>query len=86
MPYTAGSHFWQVVDHWQTLIAGGFALVAGGVAYLAGLQQAWAAQHASDDQLGAATRRDRLQARCIAVGILPELLQLEAAHERRNKG
>jgi len=34
------SCFWQVVDHWQTLIAGGFALVAGAVAYRGALQAA----------------------------------------------
>jgi hypothetical protein len=82
MSYVVTSCFWQVVDHWQTLIAGAFALVAGSVAYLAGLQQARATTRASNDQIAAAARKDRLQARCIAVGISPELLQLEAAHGR----
>lgn len=86
MAYTVTSYFWQVVDHWQTLIAGAFALAAGAVAYIAGVQQARATKRASDDQLGAAARKDRLQARCIAVGISPELLQLQSAHERAQQG
>jgi hypothetical protein len=80
--YAVTSYFWQVVDHWQTLIAGLFALVAGGIAYIAGLQQAWATTRASSKQLAAAARRDRLQARCIAVAVYPELGLLRVLHER----
>jgi hypothetical protein len=44
--YVVTSHFWQVIDHWQTLIAGGFALLAGLLAYGAGRQQVAASQTA----------------------------------------
>jgi outer membrane protein TolC len=54
--YVVTSYFWQAVDHWQTLIAGVFALIAGGVAYLAGLQQANATRQAANRQVEA-TRR-----------------------------
>jgi hypothetical protein len=81
MPYVATSPFWQFVDHWQTLIAGTFALLAGATAYIAGVQQARATTQSSRNQLIADARKDRLQARCIAVGIAPELGALRVAHE-----
>jgi hypothetical protein len=76
----------ELVDHWQTLIAGGFALVAGIAAYRIGLHQARATTQASKEQLAAAARKDRMQARCLAVGISPELLQLQAALGRARDG
>jgi hypothetical protein len=68
-----------------SLIGGVFALLAGAAAYLAGWLQARATRQAADRQIAAAARKDRLQARCIAVGISPELLALEVAHERAYK-
>jgi hypothetical protein len=79
MPYIVTAPFWQFVDHWQTLIAGAFALIAGAIAYIAGLQQAFATTRSSRNQLAAAARKDRLQARCIAVGIAPKLDALRIA-------
>ena len=80
--YVIASPFWQFVDHWQTLIAGGFALIAGAVAYIAGVQQAHATTRASRNQLAAAARKDRLQARSIALAIYPELELLRVLRER----
>jgi hypothetical protein len=65
-----------------SLIAGALALIAGVIAYYAGVIQARTARDGVDRQLAAAIQRDRVQARCIAVGISPELLQLEVTHER----
>jgi hypothetical protein len=68
-----------------SFIGGVFALLAGAIAYLAGWLQARATRQAADRQIAAAARKDRLQARCIAVGISPELLALEVAYERASK-
>jgi hypothetical protein len=65
-----------------SLIAGVLALIAGVIAYCAGAIQARTAREGVDRQLAAATQRDRVQARCIAVGISPELLQLEVTNQR----
>jgi hypothetical protein len=69
--------------NWQTLITGGLAIVAA-------LIGAWAAYHVGSAQIAVAKRKERLQARCIAVAISPELLQLKvrmsgrARSSRRN--
>jgi hypothetical protein len=73
-PYVVISWFWQFVYHWQTLIAGAFALVGGAMAYVAGVIQARATRQASEDQIAEARRKDYLQARCIVEAIIPELL------------
>jgi hypothetical protein len=64
-----------------SLIASALALIAGVIAYYAGVIQARAAREGVDRQLAAAIQRDRVQARCIAVGISPELLQLKVTHQ-----
>ena len=80
--YVVTSSFWEFVDHWQTLIAGVFALIAGRIAYIAGVQQASATTRASSKQLAAAARKDRLQARCITLAIYPELELLRILRDR----
>jgi hypothetical protein len=60
---------------WQTLITGGLAIVAAIIG-------AWAAYYVGRAQLAAAKQKDRLQAHCLAVGIFPELLELEVRHRR----
>jgi len=72
-------------DHWQSLIAGAFALVAGVVAYRAGTIQALATEQAAQTQITANDKKDRLQAHCIAVGIYPELLHVKVSHERSQR-
>jgi hypothetical protein len=52
---------------------------------MAGVQQACATTRSSRNQLAAAGRKDRLQARCIAVGIAPELDALRVAHESSSR-
>jgi hypothetical protein len=64
--------------NWQTLITGGLAIVAA-------LIGAGAAYYVGHTQIAAAKRKDRLQARCIAVAISPELLQLKVRYERARK-
>ena len=68
-----------------SLIGGLLALLAGGIAYLAGLTQARATKEASDKQIAVSAERDQSQARCLAVGIYPELLQVKITHERASK-
>jgi hypothetical protein len=58
MPYTVTSCFWQVVDHWQTLIAGVFALLGGGVAYIGALQAARRQVKAVNAQTSAVERQN----------------------------
>jgi hypothetical protein len=64
-----------------SLIGSAVALIAGVLAYVAGWLQARATRQAADRQLAAATKKDRLQAQCIAVGVYPELLGVQVAHE-----
>jgi hypothetical protein len=64
--------------NWQTLITGGLAIVAA-------LIGAWAAYHVGHAQIAAVKRRDRLQARCIAVAVSLELLALKVRYERTCK-
>jgi hypothetical protein len=61
--------------NWQTLIAGGLAIVAAFIG-------AVAAYFVGNNQVAAAKQKDRLQARGIVVGVYPELLELQVAHER----
>jgi hypothetical protein len=68
-----------------SFIGGVFALAAGTAAYLAGRVQANATRQAADRQIAAATRKDRLQAHCVVVGIYPELLAVRVTYERALK-
>lgn len=68
-----------------SLIGGVFALIAGGLAYIAGRTQAAATLKAAKDQIAMSAQNDRLKARCIAVGIYPEILWVKANHERASK-
>ena len=80
------SDFWQVVDHWQTLIAGGLAFVAGLVAYLAGLQQARATKRASKAQIDLIRRKDRAQAMATAAAVYSDILELrQIIQEKRSR-
>jgi hypothetical protein len=64
--------------NWQTLITGGLAIIAA-------LIGAGAAYHVGNAQIAVAKRKDRLQARCIAVAISPELLVLKVRYERSRR-
>jgi hypothetical protein len=66
---------------WQTIITGVLAIIGALIAYAAGKIQATATREAADKQIGAVGRTQQLQARCIAVGIAPELEALRIAHE-----
>jgi hypothetical protein len=80
-PYVVTSYFWQVVDHWQALIAGIFALVAGGAAYLAGTQQANATRQAAKQQVEATERAAKQQVATVNAEL--EHLKSEKAEEDR---
>jgi multidrug efflux pump subunit AcrA (membrane-fusion protein) len=81
-PYVVTSYFWQVVDHWQALIAGIFALVAGGAAYLAGTQQANATRQAAKQQVEATERAAKQQV-ATANAELEHLKSEKAEEDRR---
>ncbi len=70
----------RVLYDWQTIITGGLAILAaligGGMTYRAGVIQAKATQKAANEQIAAAARKDRLQARGIAVAIYSDILEL----------
>lgn len=70
--------FWQLLYDWQTIITGALAIIAA-------LIGALAAYSVGNSQLSAAKKKDNLQARCLAVAIAPELLQMRVAHERATK-
>jgi hypothetical protein len=53
MPYAVTSCFGQVIDHWQTLIAGGVAGLAGLAAYIGALQAAGRQVKAANAQTAA---------------------------------
>ena len=76
----------RVLYDWQTIITGGLAILAaligGGMAYRAGVIQAKATQKAANEQIGATARRDRLQARGIAVAIYSDILELAVTIEK----
>ena len=74
--------YYKLLTDWGSLIGGLFALFAGALAYKSGSVQASATRQAAADQIAAGTRRDRLQARGIVLGIFPELMEMETAHER----
>jgi hypothetical protein len=61
------------------LIAAGFAVF---FAYRIGQRQALATKEASDAQLAAVAAKERRQAKGIAVGVYPELLEIGVLHER----
>jgi len=65
-----------------SFLAGLFALIAGAIAYAAGLIQAKATKDAAKRQTEYLNRKDRLQARCIATAIVPELVEVKGAYER----
>jgi len=77
----------KLLYEWQTLAAGALAVLAaalgGGMAYRAGKIQAKATQKAANAQIAAAARKDRLQARGIAVAIYSDILELEIITETR---
>ena len=60
---------------WGSFIGGCMALTAGVLAYIATRQ-------ATNRQIAALARKDRLQTRGIVVGVYPELLELQVLHER----
>lgn len=70
--------FWKLFYDWQTIFAGAMAIVAA-------LIGAGAAYYVGYIQIAAAKRKDRSQARCLAVAILPELLHLRVRHGRATK-
>jgi F0F1-type ATP synthase membrane subunit c/vacuolar-type H+-ATPase subunit K len=67
--------FWGILYDWQSIIAGIFAIVAAAIGAIA-------AYCVGNAQIAAAEQKDRLQARSLAVAILPEILQLRVHHER----
>jgi hypothetical protein len=69
---------WKLLYDWQTIITGALAIIAA-------LIGAVAAYRVGNIQLAAIKRRDHLQARCLAVGIAPELLQMRTDLERTKK-
>jgi hypothetical protein len=56
--YTVTSDFWQVIDHWQTLIAGALAILAAGIAYIGALQAARRQVRAANAQTKAVERQN----------------------------
>jgi len=69
---------YKLLTDWGSFFAGIFALIAGAVAYIG-------AKQAAVRQIAALTRKDRLQARGIVVGVYPELLALKVMHDRASK-
>jgi hypothetical protein len=67
--------FFKLLYDRQTLIAGGLAIVAAIIGAIA-------AYRVGRAQIIAAKHRDRLQARGIAVGVYPELWELQVLHKR----
>jgi hypothetical protein len=76
----------RVLYDWQTIITGGLAILAaligGGMTYRAGVIQAKATRKAANEQIAAAARKDRLQARGIAVAIYSDILELKIIIEK----
>jgi hypothetical protein len=68
-----------VLYDWQTLIAGLLAIAAAVIAAVIGARAGYRVNNA---QLAAAKQKDRVQARCLAVAIFPELLQLQLSPKR----
>jgi hypothetical protein len=76
---------WKVLYDWQTITAGALAIVGAGIAYMAGIIQARATREAADKQIAAVNRTEQLQARCIAVGVAPELEALKISHKNASR-
>lgn len=66
---------WGFIYDWQTIIAGFLAI-------LAAIIGAIAVYRVGNAQMATEKQKDRLRARSLAVGILPELLQLREQHCR----
>ena len=58
MAYVVTSCFWQVIDHWQTLIAGGIAGLAGLAAYTGALRAARRQVKAANKQTAVVERQN----------------------------
>jgi hypothetical protein len=78
MEWPADLTVYKLLTDWGSFIGGGLALIAGVLAYIG-------ARQAAAKQIAALSRKDRLQARSLAVAIQPELLQLKVRHERAMK-
>jgi hypothetical protein len=76
----------SVLYDWQTIITGGLAILAaligGGMTCRAGVIQAKATRKAANEQIAAAARKDRLQARGVAVAIYSDILELKIIIEK----
>jgi F0F1-type ATP synthase membrane subunit c/vacuolar-type H+-ATPase subunit K len=72
-PFHTG--FWGFIYDWQTLIAGFLAIGAAIIGAIA-------VYYVGNAQMAAVRKRDRLQAKSLAVAILPEILQLRVHHDR----
>jgi hypothetical protein len=64
---------WGILYDWQTIIAGILAIVAAAIG-------ARAAYSIGNAQITSAKQKDRLQAKALAVTILPEIIQLRVDH------
>jgi hypothetical protein len=73
MSYTTPLHtdLWGVLYDWQTIIAGFLAVIAAAIG-------AGAAYHVGNAQIAATKQKDQLQAKSLAVVILPEIVRLRA--------
>jgi len=78
MSCLAYTGFWKLIYDWQTIIAGALALIAA-------LIGAKAAYQVGNSQMLASKNRDQLQARCLAVAVAPEIMQIKADFERATK-
>jgi hypothetical protein len=67
--------WYKLLTDWGSFVGGCFALIAGTAAYIG-------ARQAADRQIAALTRKDRMQARGIVVGVYPELLEAREEHKR----
>ena len=72
-PFHTG--FWGFIYDWQTIIAGFLAIGAAIIGAIA-------VYRVGNAQMAAAKKKDRLQAKSLAVAILPEILQLRVHHDR----
>ncbi len=82
MPPPDYTGFLKLLYDWQTALAGAAAILGGIAAYVAGRIQAGATREAAKSQITAMTRKDRLQAQGIVLGVYPELLEVKVLYER----